>query len=64
MTPDVINLGVQNDIIDAAVVAGLACAPCIYGETIDPLDSGKCTIGGQNEDSGKFHVRIHAARHR
>ena len=28
------------------------------------LDSGKCTIGGQNEDSGKFRVRTRAARHR
>ena len=28
------------------------------------LDSEKCTIGGQNEDSGKFHVRIRAPRHR
>ena len=28
------------------------------------LDSEKCTIGGQNGDSGKFHVRIRAPRHR
>ena len=28
------------------------------------LDSEKCTIGGQNEDSGKFHVRIRTPRHR
>ena len=28
------------------------------------LDPEKCTIGGQNEDSGKFHVRIRAPRHR
>ena len=31
---------------------------------LQPLDSEKCTIGGQNEDSGKRHVCIIAARHR
>ena len=28
------------------------------------LDPEKYTIGGQSEDSGKFHVRIRAAWHR
>ena len=28
------------------------------------LEPEKCIIGGQNEDSGKFHVPIRAARHR
>ena len=31
---------------------------------IPGLDSEKCTIGGQNEDSGKFHVSRLPPRHR
>ena len=38
----------------------LRCYALVY----QTLDSGNCTIGGQNEDSGKFHVRMRAARHR
>ena len=36
----------------------------VVKQVVAVLDPEKCTIGGQSEDSGKFHVHIRAPRHR
>ena len=63
LTPNTLNFGVQRAQLEALISSG-SLATDKYEEMLQKLDPEKCTIGGQNEDSGKFHVRIRAPRHR